>query len=186
MTAAVDVAAGTGPGATGTLHVTKGHGTQNDFVLLDDRDGRLDLSAALVRALADRRAGVGGDGVIRLVGTQHVAEGARLLQAAPDARWFMDYRNADGSVAEMCGNGVRVFALYLDRLGLWDDGDELAVGTRSGVMRVRRVAVPRTSRTGRGSRSTSAAGTCPAGPPPRARGSTPRSRSRASTSRGPR
>ncbi|ASR54303.1 diaminopimelate epimerase [Cellulomonas sp. CW35] len=142
MTAAVDVAAGTGPGATGTLHVTKGHGTQNDFVLLDDRDGRLDLSAALVRALADRRAGVGGDGVIRLVGTQHVAEGAHLLQAAPDARWFMDYRNADGSVAEMCGNGVRVFALYLDRLGLWDDGDELAVGTRAGVMRVRRVAVP--------------------------------------------
>jgi tRNA dimethylallyltransferase/diaminopimelate epimerase len=124
------------------LHVTKGHGTQNDFVLVDDRDGVLELGAPLVRALADRRAGVGADGVIRLVATQHVAEGAALLADSPEARWFMDYRNADGSVAEMCGNGVRVFALYLDRLGLWPDGEELAVGTRSGVMRVRRAAVP--------------------------------------------
>ncbi|KMM45770.1 diaminopimelate epimerase [Cellulomonas sp. A375-1] len=126
----------------GTLHVTKGHGTQNDFVLLDDRDGHLDLSADLVRALADRRAGVGGDGVIRLVASRHVVEGAPLLADAPEAQWFMDYRNADGSIAEMCGNGVRVFALYLDRLGLWPDADEVAVGTRAGVMRVRRVAVP--------------------------------------------
>ncbi|MBT0995799.1 diaminopimelate epimerase [Cellulomonas sp. DKR-3] len=130
------------PAASPTLHVTKGHGTQNDFVLVDDRDGVLELGATLVRALADRRAGVGADGVIRLVATQHVPEGAPLLASAPDARWFMDYRNADGSIAEMCGNGVRVFALYLDRLGLWPDGEELAVGTRSGVMRVRRVAVP--------------------------------------------
>ena len=55
----------------------------------------------------------------------------------------MDYRNSDGSVAEMCGNGVRVFAAYLERLGLWDAADgELAVGTRAGVKRVRRVPVP--------------------------------------------
>ena len=55
----------------------------------------------------------------------------------------MDYRNADGSVAEMCGNGVRVFAAYLERLGLWDAADgELALGTRAGVRRVRRVPVP--------------------------------------------
>jgi len=124
------------------LHVTKGHGTQNDFVLLDDRDGRLGLGADLVRALADRRAGVGGDGVIRLVASEHVAEGAALLPDAPEARWFMDYRNGDGSVAEMCGNGVRVFARYLERLGLWGDEDEVAVGTRAGVMRVRRVPAP--------------------------------------------
>ncbi|GEK20655.1 diaminopimelate epimerase [Cellulomonas xylanilytica] len=129
--------------AAPTLHVTKGHGTQNDFVLLDDRDGLVDLSAVLVRGLADRRAGVGGDGVIRVVASEHLPEGVAALVDDPDARWFMDYRNADGSVAEMCGNGVRVFAAYLERLGLWDAADgELALGTRAGVRRVRRVPVP--------------------------------------------
>src|SRR3954471_21854722 len=87
------------------LTVTKGHGTQNDFVLIDDRHDELVLDVALVRALTDRRAGVGADGVIRVVATADVAEGAALLAADPGAAWFMDYRNADGSVAEMCGNG---------------------------------------------------------------------------------
>lgn len=129
--------------ATPTLHVTKGHGTQNDFVLLDDRDARVDLSATLVRELADRRAGVGGDGVIRVVAGELVPEGVTALAEEPAARWFMDYRNGDGSVAEMCGNGVRVFAAYLERLGLWDPADgELALGTRAGVRRVRKVPVP--------------------------------------------
>ncbi|WP_315095744.1 diaminopimelate epimerase [uncultured Cellulomonas sp.] len=129
--------------AAPTLHVTKGHGTQNDFVLLDDRDARVELSAALVRSLTDRRAGVGGDGVIRLVAGEHLPEGVAALAEEPAARWFMDYRNGDGSVAEMCGNGVRVFAAYLERLGLWDASDgELALGTRAGVRRVRRVPVP--------------------------------------------
>jgi len=129
--------------ATSTLRVTKGHGTQNDFVLLDDRDGAIDLSAALVRELADRRGGLGGDGVIRVIGTQHLPEGAAVLAEDPGARWFMDYRNADGSVAETCGNGVRVFAAFLERLGLWDAADgALAIGTRAGVKRVRRVPVP--------------------------------------------
>ncbi|WP_019137463.1 diaminopimelate epimerase [Cellulomonas massiliensis] len=125
-----------------TLPVSKGHGTQNDFVLLDDRSGALDLSAPLVRALADRRAGVGGDGVIRVVASERLPEGADVLAQEPAARWFMDYRNADGSVAEMCGNGVRVFAAFLERLGLWDGTGELALGTRAGVRRVRRVPVP--------------------------------------------
>jgi diaminopimelate epimerase len=129
--------------AAPTLHVTKGHGTQNDFVLLDDRDGLVELSSVLVRGLADRRAGVGGDGVIRVVASEHLPEGVAALAVDPEARWFMDYRNADGSVAEMCGNGVRVFAAYLERLGLWDAGQgELALGTRAGVRRVRRVPVP--------------------------------------------
>lgn len=129
--------------ATSTLHVTKGHGTQNDFVLLDDRQGTVDLSADLVRELADRRGGLGGDGVIRVIGTEHLPEGAAVLAEEPRARWFMDYRNGDGSVAEMCGNGVRVFAAFLERLGLWDASDgELALGTRAGVRRVRRVPVP--------------------------------------------
>jgi diaminopimelate epimerase len=128
-----------------TLEFTKGHGTQNDFVLLDDRDAAVDLTPALVRALADRRAGVGGDGVIRVVPSAAVPEGAALLAREPAATWFMDYRNADGSVAEMCGNGVRVFVAFLERLGLaaaprpGDDGTTaaLAIGTRAGVRYVR-------------------------------------------------
>lgn len=125
------------------LAVTKGHGTQNDFVLIDDRRDELVLDDALVRALTDRRAGIGADGVIRVVATADMPEGAVLLAGDPDATWFMDYRNADGSVAEMCGNGVRVFALFLERLGLWPaEEPELALGTRAGVRRVRREPAP--------------------------------------------
>ncbi|WP_102508946.1 diaminopimelate epimerase [Sanguibacter massiliensis] len=124
-----------------TLAVTKGHGTQNDFVLLDDRDGVLDLDPGLVRALADRRAGIGGDGVIRVVRSADLPEGAAVLEADPAAEWFMDYRNADGSVAQMCGNGVRVFVRFLEQLGLADlgGGASLAIGTRAGVRHVTRV-----------------------------------------------
>jgi diaminopimelate epimerase len=127
---------------TAPLHVTKGHGTQNDFVLLDGRHTP-DLDTALVRALADRRAGIGGDGVIRLTASTDLPEGVALLAVEPAATWFMDYRNADGSIAEMCGNGVRVVADYARALGLWDPtAGELVLGTRAGVRRVRRVDPP--------------------------------------------
>ncbi|WP_394814021.1 diaminopimelate epimerase [Streptomyces litchfieldiae] len=106
----------------------KGHGTENDFVILPDPDGRLDLSPADVARLCDRRAGLGGDGLLRVV--------RATGEAAAEAEWFMDYRNADGSVAEMCGNGVRVFARYLQRAGL-AKGDDLPIATRAGVRRVR-------------------------------------------------
>ncbi|WP_136520359.1 diaminopimelate epimerase [Cellulomonas telluris] len=124
----------------GRVEVAKGHGTRNDFVLLDDRDGGFDVSAELVARLCDRRGGVGGDGLIRLVATARVADAPAETRTTA---WFMDYRNADGSVAQMCGNGVRVFARYLQRLGLWDPATgELAVGTRAGVRTVRAVGVP--------------------------------------------
>ena len=110
----------------------KGHGTENDFVLLPDLDGALELTPALVRALCDRHAGVGADGVLRVVRSENDAEGKEF---AGDAEFFMDYRNADGSVAEMCGNGVRVFMRYLNRVGLV--GEEAAVATRGGIVRVR-------------------------------------------------
>lgn len=122
------------------IHATKGHGTENDFVLLDDRAGDADPAPELVRALCDRRAGVGGDGLIRLAPSQAHPEGRAVLAEHPGARWFMDYRNADGSIAEMCGNGVRVFAAFLERLGEWDGDGELAVATRAGVRVVRREA----------------------------------------------
>lgn len=136
-----ETAAAPGPragAASRTLAVLKGHGTQNDFVLVDDREGILDLTPELVRALADRRAGLGGDGVIRLAPSAAVAGGDAVLAADPRARWFMDYRNADGSVAEMCGNGVRVTARLAQELGLWDGEGELVLGTRAGARAVRR------------------------------------------------
>ena len=116
------------------LTFTKGHGTQNDFVLVPDLDARLDLSADDVRWLADRHAGVGGDGVIRVVRTGDVAE---VADQAELAEWFMDHRNADGSKAQMCGNGLRVLAQYLRREGLVDATAPFRVATRSGAKEVR-------------------------------------------------
>ncbi|HET7304017.1 MAG TPA: diaminopimelate epimerase [Segeticoccus sp.] len=114
---------------------TKGHGTENDFVLVPDLDGAHDVTRDQVRALANRRAGIGGDGVIRVVPTSGAAEES-VREQAGEARWFMDYRNADGSLAEMCGNGTRVFAAYLRRERL-ETGDEFAIATRAGVKSVR-------------------------------------------------
>lgn len=116
---------------------TKGHGTGNDFVIVPDPDGELDLSDDQVAVLCDRRFGIGGDGILRVVRTDAIDEGADA--AASGAVWFMDYRNADGSRAEMCGNGIRVFARYLAEVG-WATLDEgpLAIGTRAGVKTVTR------------------------------------------------
>jgi len=102
------------------MRFAKGHGTENDFVILPDPDDGIDLTAGLVARLCDRRGGLGADGVLRAV----------RVSGGP-AAWFMDYRNADGSVAEMCGNGVRVFGRYLLDHGLVS-GPEFAVATRAG------------------------------------------------------
>jgi diaminopimelate epimerase len=120
---------------TATIHFTKGHGTGNDFVLFTDPDGLVDLSQKQVAAIADRHVGVGGDGVIRAVRSRSIPEGAAVLAEDEAAEWFMDYRNADGFPAEMCGNGIRVFARYLIDNGLVEltQGNTLAVGTRGGV-----------------------------------------------------
>jgi diaminopimelate epimerase len=110
----------------------KGHGTENDFVLLPDPDGGLRLDPATVVAICDRRAGLGADGVLRVVRTAADDE-ARGLPGADGTTWFMDYRNADGSVSEMCGNGIRVFGRYLaDHQGA-DVSAPLAVGSRAGT-----------------------------------------------------
>lgn len=105
------------------LAFTKAHGTGNDFVVIADLSDRIDLSVSLVRALCDRRTGVGADGVIRI--------GAGSDTAAV----FMDYRNADGSIVEMCGNGVRVVAKHVVDHGLVDPdaARRLVLGTRAGV-----------------------------------------------------
>lgn len=110
----------------------KGHGTGNDFVIIPDVDGRLELSADQVRWICDRRRGIGADGILRAVRTEAVPE---MAEFASVAEFFMDYRNGDGSLAEMCGNGARVFARYLDAVGLVTD-DEFVIATRGGLRSV--------------------------------------------------
>jgi diaminopimelate epimerase len=119
---------------------TKGHGTGNDFVLFADPEGEIDLDAAQLAALADRRFGVGGDGVIRAVRSAKLPEGVAALAEDASAEWFMDYHNADGSPAEMCGNGIRVFGAYLLAEGLLDlaVGETVPIGTRGGVRQLSR------------------------------------------------
>jgi diaminopimelate epimerase len=112
----------------------KGHGTENDFVLLPDPDGSVlgDLTPGLVAALCDRRAGLGADGVLRAVRTASYDDPAAVA-ARDEATWFMDYRNADGSLSQMCGNGIRVFGRYLaDQQGI-DTSAPLPVATRGGT-----------------------------------------------------
>nr|WP_211660522.1 diaminopimelate epimerase [Modestobacter muralis] len=121
-----------------------GHGTENDFVVLPDPDGIVwpeqRLDGALVRRLCDRRAGLGGDGVLRVVRSAHVPDAPAVLGAAlGDCEWFMDHRNADGSHAEMCGNGIRLYLHVLLTEGLLDRAAAEAgvlVGTRGGPRRV--------------------------------------------------
>jgi diaminopimelate epimerase len=121
-----------------------GHGTENDFVVLPDPDGTVwageRLDAAMVRRLCERRAGLGGDGVLRVVRSVDVPDAADVLGADLDrCEWFMDHRNADGSYAEMCGNGIRLFLHVLVSEGLLDRGTceaGVLVGTRGGPRRV--------------------------------------------------
>lgn len=138
------------------LHFTKGHGTGNDFVVFADPDGEGPLTPEQVATLCDRHFGIGADGVIRAVRSKKLNRakvgkrgavthepdpaGAAALAHDSDAEWFMDYWNADGSVAEMCGNGIRVFVAFLEASGLaeLEPGQAIAVGTRAGVRDVQR------------------------------------------------
>lgn len=97
---------------------TYGHGTHNDFVLLFDPDDALTISAEQVQRICSRESGIGSDGLIRIV--------------KDNGKWFMDYRNADGSIAEMCGNGIRVMARYLVERGHQAEGI-FGINTRAGM-----------------------------------------------------
>jgi diaminopimelate epimerase len=129
---------------TSTPRVLVGHGTENDFVVLPDPDGTVwpesRLDPAMVRRLCDRRAGLGGDGVLRVVRTAHVPDAQAVLgDDLGRCEWFMDHRNADGSHAEMCGNGIRLFLHVLVTEGLLDRSTceaGVLVGTRGGPRRV--------------------------------------------------
>jgi diaminopimelate epimerase len=125
----------------GELRFAKWHGTGNDFVMLEDWDGEVELTPELVAALCDRHFGVGADGLIRVASP---AVAAREGLDAGGAHAFMDYRNADGSVAEMCGNGVRCLAKLAFERGLVSV-TELIVATRGGPKRVWLDADPTTA-----------------------------------------
>ena len=118
-----------------SLQFTKGHGTGNDFILVLDQHGQMDLSVDQVARMCDRHFGIGADGFIRVTPTAKASEVSHLLEEEPEATWFMDYRNADGSNAEMCGNGIRVFAKYLldNSLAELNSGSTLPIATRAGI-----------------------------------------------------
>jgi diaminopimelate epimerase len=101
---------------------TYGHGTHNDFVILFDPEDHLTISTSQVAAMCNRQSGIGADGMIRIIKN--------------DGKWFMDYRNADGSIAEMCGNGIRVMARYLVAKGHQREGI-FAIDTRAGIKHLR-------------------------------------------------
>ncbi|MFB2599122.1 diaminopimelate epimerase [Herbiconiux sp. P17] len=117
------------------LHFTKGQGTGNDFVLFTDPDGEIDLSPTQIAAICDRHFGVGADGILRVVRSRSLEAGAAALAEDEAAEWFMDYYNADGSLSEMCGNGIRVYTRYLldNGLATLAPGETLVIGTRGGV-----------------------------------------------------
>lgn len=118
-----------------TIAFSKGQGTGNDFILVLDEHGQIEISASEVSKMCDRNFGIGADGLILVTPTAKSPEVSHLLEEEPSATWFMDYRNADGGKTEMCGNGIRVLARYLLSNGLTEltPGSTLAIATRSGV-----------------------------------------------------
>ena len=101
---------------------TYGHGTENDFVLVFDPEDNHSITTLETAAICNRTTGIGADGLIRIV--------------KRDGKWFMDYRNSDGSIAEMCGNGIRVMARYLVERGHVPEGI-FAINTHDGLKHLR-------------------------------------------------
>jgi len=120
---------------TRALKITNGHATGNDFAIFSDPDGAIDLSEAEYHAISGLAPSVGVDGVIRVVRTENHPDGRAIVTTDPDAEWFMDHRNRDGSVAAVCGNALRVFVAYLMSEGLvsLEQNDRIAIATRDGV-----------------------------------------------------
>jgi diaminopimelate epimerase len=125
-----------------SVTATYGHGTHNDFLIIFDEDDQLSISAAQVAAMCNRSTGIGATsssatkiGATSSSATKIGADGLiRILKS--DGKWFMDYRNSDGSIAEMCGNGIRVMARYLVLRGHQREGI-FAIDTRAGIKHLR-------------------------------------------------
>lgn len=103
----------------------KGHGAGNDFVVIDATQGGLNPSGKAVEVLCDRRKGIGADGVLRIASASEFG--------VTDAKYFMDYRNADGSLGMTCGNGLRLTARFLVEHG-YEQVGSFQIGTRAGTV----------------------------------------------------
>lgn len=104
------------------IEFQKMNGLGNDFIMIDDRQGRLELGSREVEALCDRHFGIGADGVILVRPSEN-----------PQCAAYMHYINSDGTLAQMCGNGVRCFAKYLVDNGIVDEAaGELVADTLAG------------------------------------------------------
>lgn len=100
----------------------KYHGAGNDFIMIDNLSGNFSVRGEEVKLLCDRHFGIGADGLI-------------LLESSNQADCFMNYYNADGTKAEMCGNGLRCAAkFFLEQSKV--DLKELSIDTRSGIKKV--------------------------------------------------
>ena len=105
------------------IEFTKMQGLGNDFILVDDQDDALNLHPEQIRFLCDRHFGVGADGII-------------TIGQSASADLKMRIFNSDGTEPEMCGNGIRCFAIYARDHGLVQ-GNEMTVETLAGIMRPR-------------------------------------------------
>src|SRR3989338_7605424 len=104
------------------LEFYKYHGAGNDFIMIDNIKGDISLSPQEIYSLCDRHFGIGADGVI-------------LLESSSEADCFMNYYNADGTLAEMCGNGVRCTAKFFIQQAK-SKLKELSIDTRAGIKKV--------------------------------------------------
>lgn len=124
------------------IRFKKMNGAGNDFVVIDNRESSIRSSEKVIRALCDRKRGVGADGVI-------------FIEAEPQADFRMRYFNNDGGEAEMCGNGARCAALFASDLGLGTrDGETVQLrfcarpGSMTAVVHGDRAAISMTDATG--------------------------------------
>ena len=102
---------------------TKMHGLGNDFIVIDNMNGRISLSKEQIIFLCDRHKGIGADGVI-------------LVESADDADCLMNHMDADGSKPKMCGNGVRCVAHFL-RENYFKEKKYFEIATRSGLKEIK-------------------------------------------------
>jgi diaminopimelate epimerase len=108
-----------------TLNFVKMTGAGNDFILADNRAGGITLTSDQVRHLCDRHFGIGADGLILLIQCDDAS-----------ADWAWQFQNADGSDAEMCGNGARCFARYIRQVTQWQR-PEVTFKTAAGIITAR-------------------------------------------------